>query len=147
MENVISVEMIVLLVFIFVDLVLILITALIKVSRNSKLRSYTLTAEATVTSMDMSRHHTNRNDRSSMWYPTFSYTVNGVTYTAKSNVGTTSKPYEVGDRIKIKVDPQNPQKYVLVESKGFKIAFGVMSALSVFFVIFTVIAAVIMFKK
>ena len=138
---------IVLIVFVFVDIVLILITALLKISRNQKLRNYTLTAEATVTSMDSSRHHATRNDRSAMWYPTFTYTINGLNYIAKSNVGTTSKPYEVGDRVKIKVDPNDPQKYILTESKGFNIAFGVMSALSVFFVIFTVIAAVIMFKR
>ena len=147
MDNNTVIGKMILIMFVAIDLMLITITALIKKSRSTNLRNYTLTAEAVVTAMDMSRRHTRRNDRSSMWYPTFGYTVNGVSYTAKSNVGTTSKPYEVGDRIKIKVDPQNPQKYVLIDSKGFKIAFGVMNALSVFFVIFTVIAAVIMFNR
>ena len=72
----------------------------------------------------------------------FSYTVDGVTYEKRSNVGTTAKPFEVGDRLKIRVDPQDHNKYIMIKSKGFDIAFGVLMALAAFFIIATVITAI-----
>ena len=130
-------------VLVIVDLILLLVPILMKTSRNRKLARYTIVTEAVVTAMDNGVYHAHHTGSSTpMWYPTFSYTVDGVTYEKRSNVGTTAKPFEVGDRLKIRVDPQDHNKYIMIKSKGFDIAFGVLMALAAFFIIATVITAI-----
>ncbi len=140
-------------VFIFVDLILFLVPFLMTRSRNRKLREYTITAEATV--IDMSREHNKayhggghnsgrHNNNAPMWYPTYQYAVGGQVFTHKSHVGTSAKPYEVGDKLKILVDPNNYEKYIIPDSKGFKLATGILWALFAFFLIGIVCAALFM---
>jgi hypothetical protein len=135
-------------VFIFVDLILFLVPFLMTRSRNKKLREYTITAEATVIDMSQERHGKHHsgghNSNAPMWYPTYQYAVGGQVFTHKSHVGTSAKPYEVGDRLKILVDPNNYEKYVIPDSKGFKLATGILWALFAFFLIGIVCAAVFM---
>ena len=132
-------------VFIFVDLILFLVPFLMTVSRRKKLREYTITAEATVIEVSSERQGTHYGAGSTgapMWYPTYQYNVGGQVFTHKSHVGTSAKPYEVGDTLKILVDPTNYEKDIIPDSKGFKLATGILWALFAFFLIGIVCAAV-----
>lgn len=131
-------------VFAFVDIVLIMVPLLMTVSRRKKLRDFTLTAEATVTEMNSSiPGSVHRTSRTPLWYPTFQYTVDGRVYTHPSNAGTTEKHYEVGDRIKVLVDPNNHARYILPDSPGFRLATGILWAIAAFFTLATVIVGIV----
>ena len=139
---------IVLAVLIFVDLVLFLVPFLMTRSRKKKMREYTLTAEATVIDMTSERHrvtHSGGHSRTApMWFPTYQYTVNGQTFTHHSHVGTSEKHFEIGDRMKILVDPDNYEKYILADSPAFRLATGILWAIFAFFFIATVIAGIVL---
>lgn len=131
-------------VFAFVDIVLIMVPLLMTVSRRRKLRDFTLTAEATVTEMNNGvpgSHH--RTSRTPLWYPTYQYTVDGRVYIHPSSVGTTEKHYEVGDRIKVLVDPDNHARYILPDSPGFKLATGILWTIAAFFTVATIAVGIL----
>ena len=138
---------IVLIVFAGIDVILFLIPLLMTVSRKNKLSNYTLTVEATV--VEMNTHSINRlsdhyTSVTPMWFPVYQYTIDGQVFTHPSNVGTTKKHYEVGDRLKVRVDPADHSKYILAESPGFKLATGILWAIAIFFTAATIIVGVLL---
>lgn len=139
---------IILLIFGIVDTILVLVPLLMTVSRNKKLREYTQTAEAEVIDMSLGRAglHYDVGNHTRAWYPTFRYSVNGQVITHQSNVGTTEKIYNVGETFKILVDPNNYNKFVIPESKAYKLAITILWILAGFFVVSTAIATVLLFN-
>ena len=135
-------------VFAFVDVILIIIPLMMTKSRNRKLQEYTLTAEAEVIKMDLkamrSTYDMNR-PKSRMWFPTYRYYVNGIEYIKESHVGTSEKMFEVGHTMKIKVDPNDHNKYILIESRAFKLAVTILWILAAFFAL-AVVASIVIIK-
>ena len=130
------------LVFLFVDIILFLVPLLMTLSRKKKLREYSIVTEAVI--VEMNSHAMNSMRRTAhvatpMWFPTYQYMINGQTYTKPSQAGTTTKHYEVGDRVKILVDPNNFNNFTLPDNPGFKLATGILWAMAAFFFIASVI--------
>ena len=139
---------IVLTVFAFVDIILLLIPFLMTRSRMKKLSEYSITAEATVIAMEQHASNSVRVRASTnftpMYYPTFQYTVNGRVYTQPSRAGTTGKFFNVGDKVKVRVDPGDNSKYVLADNPGFKLATGILWAIAGFFTVATIIVGILL---
>ena len=132
-------------VFIGVAVILFIIPTLMISSRKKKLRRYLYETEAEVISMDRRRFTVGKPDPGNppLWVPTFRYYAGGQEFIRQSHVGTTKKLYEVGDRLAVKVDPYDPQKYVLVENKPFYLAVGILYSISGAFIVFSGVALLI----
>ena len=136
---------VVILVFVFIDFVLFLVPTLMILSRSSKRRDYTLTAEATV--IDLRAHNMDSfkmhyHNATPMYFPVYQYTINGQVYTHQSNAGTTKQYFKIGDRMKVLVDPSDHSKFILADSPGFKLATRILYATAAFLTIATIVVGI-----
>lgn len=127
-------------IFIGIGILLGVIASLMTASRKKKLATYTGKAQAVVTSVIQKK--ANRNS-SSMWYPTFEYDYQNQHYQKESNAGTSEQIYQKGQIVPIQINPQKPEQFILVESKGFQLAVRILWAIAVFFVLGTILVAVL----
>ena len=134
---------IILLIMVTVDLVLVLVPALMTVSRKKKLAEYDYETDAEVT--DMERRMLDMgiapHERSRLWFPTFTYQYGGHTYVHKSNVGMTEKTFEVGQKVPILVSSGDPARFVLVKSRAFTLATAILWTMAGFFIAGTIASA------
>jgi len=68
----------------------------------------TLVEYAEETSKDSDGHY------STSYFPIVSYKAGGKTITTQDNSGSGAQPYEIGEKIAIKYDPDNPESFLIV---------------------------------
>ncbi len=123
-----------------------IIAVLIALSRAKKLKAYTVRTTAEIVKLEIGYLSSRPTDKPKqpLIFPTYRYKVNGVTYEKLSRVGTTETPFKVGDLTEILCDPDAPEKMILVDSRGFKIAVTVLGAMAVFFAAATLSAVLLL---
>jgi hypothetical protein len=71
-------------------------------------RASALRTGGTVVAVTEHRSHSTSSGRSSSWYPTVTYTVDGRQYSFESNVGSNPPAYAEGDTVPVAYDPADP---------------------------------------
>ena len=127
-------------IFIGIGILLGVIASLMTVSRKKKLAAYTGKAEAVVTAIMQKK--INRNS-SRMWYPTFEYDYQNQHYQKESNIGTSEQIYQKGQIVPIQINPHKPEQFILTESKSFQLAVRILWVIAVFFILGTIITALL----
>jgi hypothetical protein len=92
------------------------------------------TTSGTITGIDWSTSRDSKGHSSQFAYPVYEFQLNGQPHKGKSTIGSSSSPYQVGERIEVLYDPKNPDKSRIksvVELWLTSIALGAMG--SVFF--------------
>jgi hypothetical protein len=70
-------------------------------------------SEVSSTDKDQTRY-------SYMYYPIFSYSVNGKKYENKSRIGTNRKRFQVGEMVTVFYNPSEPGQYYVAEDQAAK---------------------------
>lgn len=135
------------LVFITIGVIFFAIFLLVTKSRKKQLREYTIATEAVIVDMTLREPETfpsrTQTGVTPLWFPTYQYTINGTVFTVQSIVGTESKEHEVGDRIRILVDPKDHNRYALADIPRFRLAAGVLFAMAAFFFAAAIIISIL----
>ncbi len=88
----------------------------IKKSHEKKLETYTYETEAIISDFVK---------KDKYYFPVFEYDYWGRHIQKQSNIGLSSQTYHVGDSMKIKVNPENPEQYVIQDDKLVKFGYSV----------------------
>ena len=129
-----------------VTLILFLIPTLMILSRRKKLQRFIYETEAEVIDIRQERFKTGYDYdlHTRLFVPVFRYYVGGQEIIHHSRVGTSENIYSIGQRVPVRVDPYDPRKFVLVNSKPHKLATGILYAISAFFLLATIASALIL---
>ena len=141
-----QVGMILIAVFGFVAVLLAVIPSLMIKARRDKLRKYLYETEAEVIDIRQERFKTGYDYdlHTRLFVPVFRYYAGGQEIIHHSRVGTSENIYSIGQRVPVRVDPYDPRKFVLVNSKPHKLATGILYAISAFFLLATIASAFIL---
>ncbi len=63
-----------------------------------------------------------------MYSPVYRYTMNGVERTARSDTGSSVAEYEVGDTIKLLVNPEQPTETDVIDGSAAMFSYGLLAA-------------------
>ncbi len=119
--------------FYVVAILLFVIATSIKKSHENKMKTYTYETEAVVSDMKRLGKYS---------YPVFEYEYLGRHMQKQSAVGTSPPAYHVGEVIKIRVNPDNPEQYVTTDAKAQKLACGILYIMAIVFFVVTTFTAV-----
>jgi len=119
-------------IFGLVGLLLIGIGVFIKQSYKKKLQTYTIETEATVTDMRRTGNGSS---------PVFEYIHDYQVFRKNSSVSTNPPMYQVGDVIKIRINPENPKQFVPVDDKIGKFASMILFIIGGVFIFSAIILA------
>ena len=56
------------------------------------------------------------------YYPVFTYSASGITFSKMNNVGTAKPTYAIGQQIMVKYNPENPDEFYLPEKTHIIVA-------------------------
>ena len=83
----------------------------LRVNENKKKENCTQPVVATVKNMVKDRSYKDIDDIITYyWYPVYEYKVGDAIYTRISNIGNVKKQYEIGQKVNILVNPNNPEE-------------------------------------
>lgn len=83
----------------------------LRVNENKKKENCTQPVVATVKNMVKDRSYKDIDDIITYyWYPVYEYKVGDAIYTRISNIGNVKKQYEIGQKVNILVNPNNPDE-------------------------------------
>ncbi len=71
--------------------------------------------------------------RGTYYYPVFEYDYAGQHFQKRSTVGTSPPMYQAGQSVKIKIDPENPEKFITIDGKISKFAAVILFLIAGFF--------------
>lgn len=76
--------------------------------------------------------HGSKGRRSTSYYPVVRYQVNGEWFENRTDTGRGSKPFNLGDQIKIMYNPENPASFHIYGDNSSFIFGGIFMAIGVF---------------
>lgn len=101
----------------------------------------TYTAETNATIINMERRYTTDSHHHStiMYHPVYSFTYKNKEYTVTDNYGTSSPKHSINDVVKIKLNPDNPNKAYEVNTRNtfMGLFIGIFSFIGTIFTIVT----------
>ena len=120
----------------------------LRVNENKKKENCTQPVVATVKNMVKDRSYKDIDDIITYyWYPVYEYKVGNAIYTRISNIGNVKKQYEIGQKVNILVNPNNPDEIYNGNEKQKLIGNIFLSVGIAFLLIDLIVAYVINFVK
>lgn len=97
--------------FSFMGVSLVSVSIGLIISRRMLKKRCTLPVSATVTRIEKARMNYSQNSSLKSYFPTFEYTVNGVTISKDSNIGSHKQDFHVGKTVTLYINPEDADEY------------------------------------
>lgn len=137
---------------IILDLILVMgiiflvVAIVVKVSFDKKSESCTQIVEASIVDIrKMERTESGETTPQYVsYFPVYEYEYKGKIYKSGSNVGNLKNAFEIGKKVKIYIDPQNPEK-IYEDSNVPKLLVGIFGAVGTILILISVLIKVLAF--
>lgn len=121
--------------FFILGVVFLTIAIVVKVSFEKKKESCTQMVEASIVEINkMERTESGSDPQYVSYFPVYEYEYMGKIYRKGSNVGNLEKAFEIGKKVWIYIDPENPEK-IYEDSSVPKIIVRIFGIIGVTFVV------------
>ncbi len=145
-----AVKIILTLVMLTLSVIFIFTGVIIKIASNKVYSNCTEEISAEVIDLrehTSTSHHKGRSRTSITYRPVFEYTYNGKNYVRESNISSDPPEYEIGETVKLKIDPDDPNKFYDPSSKVISVIGFVFAGVGVLMLIIYIVVMIALSKK